>query len=636
MRDGYRGRIVRVDLTTGDIGVEPLPGERILRSVIGGTGLALHYLLKETPAGARATDPVTPLIFMTGPLTGTAAPSSSNYCVVSLHFDVPYAAGTGHSHGFWGAYLKFAGYDGVIVRGRAREPVYLWIDDARIELRDARALWGKDTRTTEREIKGAIGGDPELISVACIGPGGEALLHGGMIKNDRNHGAGKGSPGSVMGAKQLKAIAVRGTGAVSIARGDAFLDVTSRWEKRVLDGPADEVPSVGQRLSKGGITRSYHRMGDAFRIACRNLTDPERGRAYGHSYVDGCRQWIVTPQPSYNCKVECAYDVHVTSGPFAGAKVSLCGGGENTEGAAAMIGVEDPAIALLMTDFYDAMGLESSTAGAVVSMAFEAYNRGLIGPKDTGGLELSWGNHEAAMTLVEQMIRREGFGAVLAPGLKEAAAAIGRGSDQFAVHIKGAGINLHDWRPYWSVLFGEVIAGAGPCWQAPGVDTVAVEPDLGYVRHPPGVTDDLGNALAKVEEVRRTQFKKLWEDCLGVCWFACWGVRDVLSLAPEAVGLATGWTGMDAREAMLVGERVTNLMRLVYLSRGFQKSDELDVSPRLLEPPPAGPARGKSLAPFLRPMVDEYYRQMDWDVETGRPALHTLRRLGLEEYAGST
>lgn len=150
------------------------------------------------------------------------------------------------------------------------------------------------------------------------------------------------------------------------------------------------------------------------------------------------------------------------------------------------------------------------------------------------------------------------------------------------------------------------------------------------------MTDDLGNALAKVEEVRRTQFEKLWEDCLGVCWFACWGVRDVLSLAPEAVGLAAGWTGMGSREAMLVGERVTNLMRLVYLSRGFRKSDEFDVSPRLLDSPTAGPARGKSLAPFLGPMVDEYYRQMGWDVETGRPAVDTLRRLGLDEYAGST
>jgi aldehyde:ferredoxin oxidoreductase len=633
IRGGYARKILRVDLGTGEIRKDDLPEEKVLRQYIGGTGLALYYLLKETPAGAGATDPHTPLIFMTGPLAGTAAPSSSNYVVVSLHYETPYAAGTAHSHGFWAAYLKHAGYEGIIVTGRAAAPVYLWIDDGAVQLRDAGGVWGKDTRETERRIKAELGGEPDKISVACIGPAGEALLPGGMIKNDRNHGAGKGSPGAIMGSKMLKAIAVRGTGTVPIAEPDSFFQTATQWERNLFVTPEGGVPPVLALVRDAGITRGYNVVGDLSMLAGKNLTDPEWGKVYGRNYVEGCARWIVTPRPSYNCKIQCSYDVAVTDGPLLGLKASPCGGGENTEGAAAMIGVEDPGAALAMTEFYDAMGLESSTAGCVLAMAFEAYNRGIITKEDTGGLELKWGNYEAAMALIEQMLKREGFGAVLARGLKEAARTIGKGVDKFVVHIKGGGINLHDWRPVWSVLFGEVISGAGVCWQAPGVDAWCGEPDLGYLTHPPGTADDLPHALEKVEQVRRTQIKKLWEDCLGICWFAAWGVQDVTKLAPKALAEAVGWDDFTTEEAMAAGERVVNLMRIVYAQRGFKKSDEFDVSPRLLEPPASGRAKGKSIAPFLPTMVDEYYRQMGWEVETGMPTRPTLARLQLEEFA---
>jgi hypothetical protein len=187
----------------------------------------------------------------------------------------------------------------------------------------------------------------------------------------------------------------------------------------------------------------------------------------------------------------------------------------------------------------------------------------------------------------------------------------------------------------WSVLFGEVIAGAGVCWQAPGVDAWCGEPDLGYLTHPPGTADDLPHALEKVEQVRRTQFKKLWEDCLGICWFAAWGVQDVTKLAPKALAEAVGWDDFTTEEAMAAGERVVNLMRVVYAQRGFKKEDEFDASPRLLEPPTSGSAKGKSIAAFLPAMVDEYYRQMGWEVATGMPTRPGLARLGLEEYTAS-
>lgn len=627
MSYGHAEKILRVDLDTRRTWTEPLPPTEILRRYIGGTGLALYYLAKETSPGARPTDPETPLIFMTGPLAGTRAPSSANYVVMSLHYDVPYAAGAGHSHGFWAAYLKFAGYEGIIVTGASKEPVYLWIEDDRVEIREASHLLGQGTRETERRIKDELGGDRDKISVACIGPAGEAMLHGASIKNDRNHGAGKGSPGAIMGAKKLKAIAVRGTGSVDIARSGQFLDTVTQWEDNLFVAPEGGVPTLAMLLHNAGITRHYTAVGDSSMLAGKNLTSPEWGKKYANAYVAGCAEWKVDPQPSYNCSIACAYNVEITTGPFAGFTASLCGGGENTEGAAALIGVEDPGAALAMTDFYDDMGLESSTAGAVLGMVFEAYDRGVLDREHTEGLDLSWGNYEAAMELVRQMIEQRGFGKVLTGGMKAASAAVGSGADQWLIHVKGAGINLHDWRPVWSVLLGETIAGTGPSWQAPGVDAWTGAPDFGYLQHPEGTI-----AEGKPEAVRLTQTEKLWEDCLGICWFAAWGVKDVTRLAAKALAEATGWSDFSRDEALAAGERVINMMRLFALSRGFTKEDDFDVSPRLLEAPTEGAAAGKSIAPYLRGMVDRYYDLMGWDVDSGQPRQETVDRFGLADF----
>ncbi len=618
MGNGYADRILRVDLTAGRTWTEPLPAPDVLRKYVGGTGLALYYLARETPRAASATDPETPLIFMTGPLAGTRAPSSSNYVVVSLHYDTPYAPGAGHSHGFWAAFLKFAGYEGIIVTGAAPAPVYLWIDDERVEIRDASPYWGRGTRETERRLKEELGGDPDKISVACIGQAGESLLHGAMIKNDRNHGAGKGSQGAIMGAKKLKAIAVRGSGETSVARGGAFLDAVSQWEANLFIGPDGAVtPPLGALWHNAGMTRKHAVMSDKGITAVKNLTDPAWGKVFSQSYMDACAEWRVEPKPSFNCAVACSYNVRITSGPFSGMTVSLCGGGEPFEGAAGMIGISDPGAALAMTDHWDDIGLEAGTGGAILGMAFEAYARGLITGKDTGGLDLTWGNYQAALDLLEQMIEHRDFGARLTPHLKEAAAALG--AEKFLVHIKGTGVNMHDWRPMWGALLGQIVAGSGPCHQI-------VYPDLAFDQ--PGTMPE-----GKADSVYATQKEKLWEDCLGVCMFACQGVKDVTTLAPRSLAEATGWTDFTTEEAMTVGERVVNMMRLIAVSRGFKKDDEFDVSPRLLEAPTAGPGAGRSIAPHLGAMIDRYYSLPGWQVDSGRPTRRTVERLGLEEIA---
>jgi aldehyde:ferredoxin oxidoreductase len=597
------------------------------------------------PDRGKPTDPDAPFIFMTGPLAGTPAPSSSNWVTICLHYSIPYAAGVGHGHGFWAAYLKHAGYEGIIFTGKASKPVYLWIDDAQVELRDASGVWGQGTRETERLIKRELD-DDEHISVACIGTAGEALLPGASVKADRNHGAGKGSPGAIMGSKLLKAVAVRGTGKVALARPEALVDTAVEWENNILQKDPEksvlnQAPAVS--LKDGGISNAYGiRLGKRFRVAGKNMTDPEWGDGFATRFVEGCARWRIVPKPSYNCEIGCAYDVHISDGPFSGMVVSTCGGGEQHEGAAAMIGVTEADAGLIMVDLYDDIGVESGTFGSIIGMAFEAYNKGYLTKDDTDGLELTWGNWQAAMDLIDMMIKHEGFGGKLAAGLKEAPAALGREKglvDEFSritLHVKGAGINLHDWRPFMSAIFGFVMAGTGPSHQGWGVDWIP-EPQLGYGSIMPGVVDTQEEALKKVDAVRQTQFAKIFCDSLGICMFASLGVKDSMRLSSRALAQAVGWDDYTSHEGLLCGERITNLMRVVYARRGFKKSDEFDISHRYLEPAPAGPSKGKTLAPFLPAMVDEYYRQMGWDVETGLPLPETLQRLGIiEEFAETT
>jgi aldehyde:ferredoxin oxidoreductase len=642
VRGGYQPHILRVDLGRGTILREPLPGEEVLRKYVGGTGLGLYYLLRDFPPGVRAAAAEAPLIFMVGPLTGTPAVNSSDWTTICFNLCIPYAAGVGHGHGYWGAYLKHAGYEGLVFTGRAGKPAYLWIDDDRVELRDAGHLWGLDTRETERRLKLELG-DPEKVSVACIGPAGEAQLPGAMVKADRNHGAGKGSPGAIMGSKNLKAIAVRGSGTVPLFDPAGLVDTAARWEGNLfLDASVTfshrQPSSVG--LKDGGITRSYYdRLGKALRVVGKNMTDPLWGAEFSRKYVDACRRWRITPQPSYNCKISCSYNVEITDGPFAGFVGSPCGGAENMEGSAAVIGVDDPSAIVVMTDFFDGMGLESGQFGSIMGAVYQAFNDGVLTLEDTDGLDLTWGNWESAMELINRTIRREGIGAKLAEGLKALPRALGSETGvveelrKRVLDVKGAGVVMHDHRQFWSVSFGEMIAGSGPCIQGEGTD-MSPHPELGYMEATPGVARSLDEALARVEAVRRTQFAKLWWDSLGVCMFSVRGVQDSMLLTSQCLAQAVGWEDFSMEEALTVGERVTNLMRLVYARRGFKKADELDVSAKHLEAPPAGPAQGLSIEPYLPAMVDEYYRQMGWRVETGLPTPATLRRLGMEEFLG--
>lgn len=614
MVGGYWGRILEIDLTSGAIQQTGLPPQDILRRYIGGYGLGLWMLYQRCGPGVSALHPDNPMIFLCGPLVGTRAPAPNNLTLTFKNASTGFTAGRSHTHGFFGPNLRWAGYDGIIVTGRSDRPVYLWVTEDTAELRDASRLWGKDTHDTEDLIKEETG-QPRA-SVAAIGPAGENLCAGALIGNDKNHSFSHGGTGTVMGSKRLKAIAVYGRPKpIPVANKKLAETIGKKWRSSVDYGPA----SPAAIMKNGGVPRAnYVGIKSRYGLCAKNmLTTVLDG------FGDGMSDQTIRPRPCYGCSIACSYDVEIGYGPHKGYVATLSGGGEGIEGSAAMVGVSDAGWAFYLTDLYDRLGLESSMVGCAISMAFEAFEKGLLTTKDTDGLELRWGDVDVVEKLIRKYAARDGFGDVLAHGPKKAAEIIGGDASHFAVHVKGSGMNLHDWRRGWGVLLGQIV-GTGSGWPAPGADITRPDPDAGYAdRQPPQ------DPTVKPEEVRRTGIVKFAHDCTGVCWLNTWGHQEGTRFTAEMLSAVTGWD-LDREELLVLGERIVSLERAFNVRHGLTPEHDYDVPERLTEGQRDGPLAGNPLKPYLNGMISEYYRLMGWDEGTGRPWPTTLSRLGLD------
>ncbi len=624
IKGGYRGKILRVDLTKGKITTEPAADESILRKYIGNFGLGLWYLMKELPDGIGPLEPENPLIFLNGPLVGTRVPCPNNCTITTLNADTGFTAGRSHTHGWFGPFLAKGGYDGIIITGASDKWVYLWINDDKVELRDAAKFLGMDTHETEDAVKEDLGvnkklGAPDGASVAAIGPAGENLAAGSAIMNDKNHGFCHSGVGQIMGSKKLKAIAVVGSGEVPVNDPEKLKSIATGWTKKA--STVGLFPIVG----RAGVPRSeYQGVKQLCGLSSKNWTQNDIP-----GFGDGMTRHKITPKPCYRCPVACSYDVEVVEGPFKGYVATLSGGGENQEGASSIVGAGggDPGEAWFLTDLEDRLGFETSTVGCAMAVAFEAYEKGLLTKEDTDGLELKWGDVKVIETLVKRIAHREGkFANMLADGPEIAAQRVGL--PEAGVHIKGSGMNIHDWRRAWGVLLGQAVGG-GSGWPAPGADCWTAEADAGY----PEKADPL-SPYGKGEEVAKTGMVKLWNDCIGCCWFGTWGLPGVMQMSSSAIAAVVGWDDFATEEAWAVGERVVTLERIFNIRHGLTADDDIKLSPRITDPAPAdaGPAAGKSIAPYIEGWVRDYYEEMGWERKTGKPLKSTMKRLGLEEY----
>ncbi len=369
---GYAGKLLRVDLTKHKTWAEALPEERILRKFVGGVALGMKVLLEEVEPTVQAFDPGNRMVLLTGPLSGTITVSSSRFSVQSgSEHHVPYSNSVAWAGGPLASYLKTVGFDGIVVQGASRDPVYLFVKEDEAEIRDASGLWGKDTTETDFLVKKELAG--QQVSVASIGPGGENLAAGGCIVTDRNHVAAKGGIGSVWGSKKLKSIAViLGKQRVSVANRQKATELSTKHRDIVANAP------VQAFLKNGGVPRGYKGVSDRYFAMVKNLTDPESGHKFTQGVVDALSVSKLTPRPCPGCPIGCSYDVEIGSGPYKGILCTAAGGAESMEGTAGNVYTEDGGTVFYITDLIDRLGLDSTITGETLGLAFEAYEKGLL------------------------------------------------------------------------------------------------------------------------------------------------------------------------------------------------------------------------------------------------------------------
>ncbi|MCJ7768277.1 hypothetical protein MUP79_07790 [Candidatus Bathyarchaeota archaeon] len=649
MVNGFWGKILRVDLTNGSFKEEPLPyDEATLRKFIGGLGIAMKMLYDEVPPGVRWQDPDNRIILNTGVLTGLAFPCATNSSLCTINRDVPTLPGISHSCGLLGNEIRKTGYDAVIIQGAAEKPVYLYVTDGNAEIKDASQMWGTlDSFDTEDAVRKDLN-NPKARCMS-IGPAGENYAMTAAIVVDKYYGFWKEGAGAVMGSKKLKSIAFygkRNTFDVGITDKEKLREVSREYSKAMYTPSAfgHTMELRAGRGTKEEIEEMHKRetiYGSQCKLAARNWSNPYFPQFQQYLELAKKRPSYATREPvhvshCWGCPWGEEFNVVINFGgrEFLARKGP---GGEPVEGAAAMVGVGDVDGVFYLIDLVNRLGMDAGTAGSVAGLLMELYERGIITIHDTEGLDLRFGNAEAAAEIYRRIAYRKPFGkwgAFLSDGPKHVAETIGGDAMKYCVHVKGTTPNMHDWRGLWGTFLAQLIGGRGPAWEAAGSDFYAYEPDLGYNGFREGTT-----SIGTAEAVKKHQAKKIWgADCTGLCWKGgSWGVPGSSRLCAEAIAALTGWKDFTTEEGMIVGERIVNLQKIFATRRGQRGvEDDLDIGPRVLEAPPTGPARGKPVGPYVKGMIEEYYDLMGWDRKTGRPYASTLKRLSMEDYIKDT
>ena len=612
---GYVGRVAFIDLTKKKVTVQPLD-TAWARLYIGGKGVAARYLLEYLPPGVDPLSPENLLIVMTYPANGTLAPASPKYPVVTKSPLTGFWLDT-HSGGAVGAELKYAGFDGIIISGRADEPTYLYIDDGAVEFRSAKHLWGLRVSETRRAIKEELG-DPQ-VKVMSIGPAGENLVRYAIIDSEgRQHG--RGGAGAVMGSKNLKAIAVRGTGSVSVALSKEFEKVVEEiTEKDIFKNPEAEFGIKWGSISLGWFTN------EAGALPTLNF---QTGHFDGWSGIDALvvARVRVKRAACRQCPIGCHNWVLIPSGRYAGTLVD----GPEYETAGLLgsnLGVGGIGALAKLNYLADELGLDTISLGGVLGWATELYERGIITSEDTGGIELKFGYDEAYVTLAEAIAyRKTPFASLLAEGTRRACEKLGRESCRYAVQVKGLELPAYDPRAAPAMGLSYAVADRGGChlrsWpigpEVLGKYWLGARP-IAIERFSPE-----NKAIIVVQQEHQYAAKF----ALGVCDFCCWD-NERLSLLLWSI---TGFEEYkDVRNFELAGERIVNLIRVFNVREGMSSKDDV-LPPRMHEDPHiTGPTKGRVLLrEWFEKMKKEYYEIRGWDAE-GRPTRETLKRVGVDE-----
>lgn len=609
---GYTGKLLRVDLTSGKVRVEPMK-EEWAENYLGGAGIAARILYDELKPGIDPLSPENKTLIMTGPVNGTIIPTASRvgaYCKSPLTGSFFHGTAGGH----FGAELKYAGWDGIIVEGKASTPVYLWIDDDLVEIREASHLWGMNSYDVQEKLKEELGLNE--IHAASIGPAGELLNRFACITFGCRV-TGRGGTGAVWGSKKLKAVVVRGTGSVSVSDITKFKHFADELLTVFRNHPATSqiLPTYGTPVLVNannalGVFGSYNWQEEIFEKA-----DGLSGETMRKTIVVKDKACFSCPvRSSKLCIVKSKEDgSYLVEGPEYENIYSLgscCGIGS----------IETVAIAERICDDY---GMDAIEAGVAVAFAMECFEKGILTLEDTEGIDLRFGSEEAMLTMIHKIGKREGLGNLLADGVKRASEKIGHGSEDFAMHTKGMTFAGHSARGMPGFALGYATGPRGGSHH----DGRPTGERTGLV--PRETFEGKGEYTARVNHFT------IYTDSMIVCHLAesIWGPLDISEWCVKSVNVTTGMQS-SLEDAKKTAERIWNLMRAFMVREGFRRKDDRLPKRFMEEPIPRGPSQGMVISrENLDKMLDEYYSFRGWDLKTAIPTPERLIKLGLEDVA---
>ncbi len=605
---GYAGKVLYVDLNTGKTRIEPLNMD-YARKYVGGIGLGMRLWLDNSEGGVSPLSPENPLVLAIGPISGTIFPTAGNGHAFVAKSPATLGIGEAVAHGTFGSEMKRAGYDAVILNGKAEKPVYLWIDDDSVQLLDAANLSGKSPSETEDAIKEDL--QDYYVRVAAIGLAGEKLSRIACIINEKTRAAGRTGMGAVMGSKNLKAIAVRGTNDIIPAKSDEFMEMVQEFHERM----------------KGPATRKYRTLGTAENVLVHNSLFCMPTRNYNNAHFEKAEKvsgeilnekFVAKIIGCSSCAMRCEHEVVIPEGPYKGTLTRM--EYETLWAMGPYCGIDRLDAIIKGMELANYYGMDAISAGVTVGFAMDCYENGILSKKDLGGIEANFGNSEALIQLLEKMGKREGIGNILADGVRSAGQKIGKGAEKLAQHIKGLEVTGYDLRCLKTAALGFAVSFRGADHNRHGAYAFDVK----------GKVDRLKAEKGRGKMVRDMENLYALIDSFIVCKFSRGTYYKGLSDMAKLYNLVTG-IEMTDKELDKSGARINTLARLINIREGLgRKDDTLPWKVMNMPIPDEGPVNGAVVKQKeLDLLLDDYYESRGWTKE-GIPTSATLKDLGME------
>jgi aldehyde:ferredoxin oxidoreductase len=608
---GYAGRALRVDLTTGKASFEKLD-EETAKKYIGGIGLGMKLWLANSKAGIDAFNPENPLVLTVGPVSGTMFPTGGNGHAFISKSPATNGVGEAVSHGTFGTELKRAGYDAVILVGKSEKPVYLWIDDDSVQVLDAEEIWGKSPFETEDAIKNELG--DYYVRVASIGLAGEKLSKIASIMNEKTRAAGRTGLGAVMGSKNLKAIAVRGTHDIVVAKPEGFMEMVKEFHERM----------------KGPAAQKYRTLGTAENLMIQNALYCMPTRNYNNAHFENAEKvsaealnerYIAKIIACNSCAMRCEHEAVIREGLYKGTMARM--EYDNIWALGPNCGVDKLDAIIKAAELCNYYGLDAQSTGVTVSFVMDCHESGILSHEELGGIDAHFGNSEALIQLIELIGKREGIGDVLADGVKTAAEKIGKDSDKLAQNIKGLEVTGYDLRCLKTTALSFAVSFRGADHSRSGA----------YALDITGKVDRLIAEKGRGKLVKDSEDVYALLDSLIVCKNAKGTLYKELADMAKLYTLVTGYE-MTPEELSVAGERINNLARLINVREGLSRKDDTLPWKVMNQPiPDDGPAKGAVVTQDeLDLLLDDYYQSRGWTVD-GLPTKSLLKKLGMEDFS---